>query len=133
LRTKALAAPGAEDQIGLAPHDFTRIGNDAITRQRFLRQLGKDVVATGDAAIIGPNEQCADGVSEGFGSDAAGWQFSVATPVPAALTAPATPLVRISDVFQMPTQGRSIEFVQAIVPGPQPTPAEPLRWIFKTL
>jgi len=91
------------------------------------------VVATGDAAIIGPNEQCADGVSEGFGSDAAGWQFSVATPVPAALTAPATPLVRISDVFQMPTQGRSIEFVQAIVPGPQPTPAEPLRWIFKTL
>ena len=119
--------PAAADQPVV--HTVTRTGTGQGT---WTIDTEGRVVASGDAAMIGPNDQCASGTTESFGTDAAGWQFSANVPMPASLTDPATPLVRISDVFQMPANGRSFEVVKAVLPAPQPVQAEPLRWIFKT-
>src|SRR5688572_15215553 len=43
-----LAAPRAEDHIGRAPRHLQRIGDDAVLAERFTRELGEAVVATGD-------------------------------------------------------------------------------------
>src|SRR5688572_33505071 len=48
-RVELLAAPGAEDQIGRAPRDLQRIGDDSIAPEPLLCELRAYVVATRDA------------------------------------------------------------------------------------
>ncbi len=48
LGPELLAAPGSEDDVRRAAHDFARVGDDAIPAERHRSKLGKAVLAAGD-------------------------------------------------------------------------------------
>src|SRR5688572_32666923 len=48
LGAEFLAAPGAEDHVRRAARHFEWIGDDAVLAERFTRQLGETVLASGD-------------------------------------------------------------------------------------
>src|SRR5687767_7369189 len=49
LGAEFLAAPRTQDHVGRATRHFQRIGDDAVLAERLACELGKAVVATGDA------------------------------------------------------------------------------------
>src|SRR6185312_13199684 len=60
LGPKLLAAPRADDDVGIAPHDLRVIGNDAVLAARLPRQFRKTVVAAGNADQLGDPADRAD-------------------------------------------------------------------------
>src|SRR5690606_364880 len=60
VRAELLAAPGAEDDVRRAAHDFAGVLQDACLRQWLGRAFGEEVVATGNADQLGDPADAGD-------------------------------------------------------------------------